>query len=100
MQIVFNGCHILFSAENKKKKYFTLLPAENFYEQANCYEEFIHFQGRQPKIGFCLLLKGVCSKGKEFAPLWSKFFPFKVDSFSERTSCVEEQTGPSGSKHC
>ena len=27
--------------------------------------------------------KGVCSKSKEFAPLGSKFFPIRVDPFSE-----------------
>ena len=30
------------------------------------------------------LLKGVYSKRKEFAPKGSKFFPFRVDPFSEK----------------
>ena len=30
-----------------------------------------------------MISKGVYSKRKEFAPLGSKFFPFRVDSFSE-----------------
>ena len=30
------------------------------------------------------LSKGVYSKRKEFAPHWSKFFPFRVEYFSER----------------
>ena len=29
--------------------------------------------------------KGVYSRGKEFAPLGNKFFPFRVDTFSEGT---------------
>ena len=40
---------------------------------------------------FCLITctqapseKGVYSKRKEFAPKGSKFFPFRVDPFSER----------------
>ena len=32
---------------------------------------------------FCTFLKGVYSKRYEFAPSGSKFFPFKVDPFSE-----------------
>ena len=35
-----------------------------------------------PKL-FVPLLKMVYSKRKEFAPLESKFFPFRVDPFSE-----------------
>ena len=37
---------------------------------------------------FLSLLKRVYSKRKEFAPIGSKFFPFRVDSFSERDSCI------------
>ena len=33
--------------------------------------------------------KGVCSKRKEFAPMGSKFFPFRVDAFSEGLSLQE-----------
>ena len=29
-----------------------------------------------------LFLKGVYSKRKEFAPIWSKFFPFREDPLS------------------
>ena len=32
--------------------------------------------------------KGVCSKRKEFAPHGSKFFPFRVDPFSEGDKTV------------
>ena len=42
---------------------------------------------------FCFLLKVVYSKRKEFAPLGSKFFPFRVDIFSEGDCCTEKQTG-------
>ena len=36
--------------------------------------------------------KGVYSERKEFA-LWSKFFPFRVDSFSVGAYCTGKQTG-------
>ena len=36
--------------------------------------------------------KGAFSKRKEFAPNGSKFFPFRVDSFSEWAWCAENQT--------
>ena len=36
--------------------------------------------------------KGVYFKRKEFAPLRSKFFPFRVDSFSEGFWCAAKQT--------
>ena len=32
-----------------------------------------------------LVWKGVCSKRKEFAPMGSKFFPFRADPFYETT---------------
>ena len=35
-----------------------------------------------------LLSKGVYSKRKEFAPIGSKFSPFRLDPFSEGTGCV------------
>ena len=37
------------------------------------------------KIVFTSFWNGVYSKMKEFAPCGSKFFPFKVDPFSEET---------------
>ena len=37
--------------------------------------------------------KGVYSKRKEFAPRRSKFFPFRVDPFSEGAWCAGKQTG-------
>ena len=43
----------------------------------------------------CILLpfwNRIYSKRKEFAPTWSKFFPFKVDLFSEGTRCTGKQT--------
>ena len=45
----------------------------------------IYSQGRQlcKKCFFLSLLKKVYSKRKEFAPNGSKFFPFRVDHFSE-----------------
>ena len=30
---------------------------------------------------------------KEFAPRWSKFFPYRVDSFSEGGWCARKQRG-------
>ena len=35
--------------------------------------------------------KGVYSKKKAFAPLGSKFFPFRIHSFWERTWCAEKE---------
>ena len=49
------------------------------------------FQGRQLSH-FASLLKGVYSKRKEFAPLGSKFFPFRVDPFSEGIWYADMQT--------
>ena len=52
----------------------------------------IYFLGRHLfKHCFASLLKGVHSKRKEFAPLGSKFFPFRVDHFSERSSEQESK---------
>ena len=42
---------------------------------------------------FASLLKGIYSKRKEFAPHGSKFFPFRVDSFSDGARFAELQTG-------
>ena len=54
----------------------------------------IRFQGRQLwKVVFFFLLKGVYFKRKEFAPKWSKFFPFNVDPFSEGDWRAGKQTG-------
>ena len=44
-------------------------------------------------IYFASLLKGIYSKMKEFAPIWSKFFPFRVDHFSEGICCAGKQIG-------
>ena len=33
-------------------------------------------------------LKGVNSTMKEFAPKWSKFFPFRVDPFQKGTNTI------------
>ena len=41
----------------------------------------------------CPLRKGVYSKRKEFAPLGSNFFSFRVGPFSERVWRATEQTG-------
>ena len=41
--------------------------------------------GNSVKIILSPFLKGIYSKRKEFAPKWSKFFPFRVDPFSEGT---------------
>ena len=35
--------------------------------------------------------KGIFSKRKEFAPNGSKFFPFRVDPFSEENWCIESK---------
>ena len=43
------------------------------------------------KIFLVPFWKGVYSERKEFAPLWSKFFPFRVDP-SEGIWCAEKQT--------
>ena len=48
----------------------------HFYKD-NCCNYLIAFLCLKP------FLKSVYSKKKEFAPLWSKFFPFRVDHFSE-----------------
>ena len=45
------------------------------------------------KIVLASLLKRGLSKMKEFAPHGSKFFPFRVDPFSQGTWCAESQTG-------
>ena len=46
--------------------------------------EWIHFQGWQLcRNCFLSLLKSIYSKRKEFASTGSKFFPFRVDPFSE-----------------
>ena len=38
-----------------------------------------------------ILKKGVYSKGKNLLPRGSKFFPLRVDSFSEGGLCAEKQ---------
>ena len=40
-----------------------------------------------------LSVKRIYSKRKEFAPFWSKFFPFRVDCLIEETWCAWKQTG-------
>ena len=51
---------------------------------------WIHIQGRQKcQNYFASLLKGVYSKRKEFAPLGSQIFPFRVDTFSDRLNMLE-----------
>ena len=47
---------------------------------------------------FTCSLKRFYPKRKEFAPLGSKFFPFRVEPFSEADGCAGEQTGRH--KHC
>ena len=41
--------------------------------------------GNSFKVVYTTLLKGVFSEMKEFAPLGSKFFPFRADLLSEGT---------------
>ena len=85
-------------------------PVWTSYKLTGTNREPIHSQGKQ----LCQnrlppFWKGVYSKRKEFAPLvskffpfsadffsegrWSKFFPPRVDPFSERVCCVGKQTG-------
>ena len=49
--------------------------------------------GNSFKMGLPLFWNGVYSKRKEFAPLGSKFFPFRVDPFSEENLCSGKPTG-------
>ena len=58
------------------------------------WEEWKDLQGRQLcQSDLLSFLKGVFSKRKEFAPLGSKFFPFRVDPFSEEALYAGKQTG-------
>ena len=56
----------------------------------NCY---ISWEGKPVKIVFVPFSKGVYSIRKEFAPTGSKFFPYRIDPFSEGDSCTGKQTG-------
>ena len=56
----------------------------------------VFFQGRQLCQNCYLpIWEGVYSKRKEFAPIGSKFFPFRVDQFSGGDWCAERQIVPS-----
>ena len=44
------------------------------------------------KLFLAPYVKTVHSKRKEFAPMGSKFFPFRVDSFLGEALCAEQQT--------
>ena len=56
--------------------------------------EMIHGQGENSvKMIFGFPLKRGLSKRKEFAPPWSKFFPFRKDPFSVEAWCAEKQSG-------
>ena len=62
----------------------------------NNYGELIHFQGRQHCIFFffffffaLLVENGFTLREKKIAPLWSKFFPFRVDPFQKHFGCSE-----------
>ena len=50
-------------------------------------EALLHVQGRQLRLFSFPFEKGVYSKRKEFAPTRRKFFPFRVDLFSEKIMC-------------
>ena len=49
--------------------------------------------GNSVKLFLPPFWKGVYFNRKEFAPHGSKFFPFRVDPFSDRTWLAEKQTG-------
>ena len=61
--------------------------------QAHCYRLPAEFKGNRNSFRggnfvetiFATLLKRGYSKRKDFAPLGSKFFPFRVDPFSEES---------------
>ena len=46
--------------------------------------------GNSVKLVLPPIKKGAYPKRKEFAPTGSKFFPFRVDPFSERVLCIQE----------
>ena len=98
MKTICVKCQILFSGEKNNKKNITSVLSAEFGQTVvklrglntlGVFSAMFH-----KRDNFCdfllaflhikLLLNRICSKREEFAPIGSKFFPFKVDCFTVR----------------